>query len=310
MLRLGLTGGIGAGKSTVARRLVDLGAVVADADRIAREVVEPGSEGLAEVRQAFGDRVIGTDGALDRQALGQIVFGDPQARGRLEAITHPKIAARTAELFAAAARDGAPTSIAVHDVPLLVEKRMSAEYHLVVVVDAPVEVRLARLVARGLPEDQARARIAAQASVTDRRAAADIWLDNSGSPRELEAAVKALWGDRLLPFAENLAARRPAPGTAGCGSGATPSETTRHRLQARLRVALGDPLRGVDAEVRWTPSGIEVGTTSPGDVEDAVCAAGYAPIGPHLYGSCDPGRAGTLVRVVPRVALSVPAPTV
>jgi dephospho-CoA kinase len=193
VLRVGLTGGAGAGKSTVAALLRELGAVVIDADALAREVLEPGSEGLREVVAAFGNGVLRADGALDRAALATVVFADPAQRRRLEAISHPRIAARTAELLAAAPED----AVVVHDVPLLVEKGMAPAYDLVVVVDAPVEQRVARLVDRGLTEADARARIEAQATTAERRAVADVWLDNTGSPDELRAAVHELWRGRL-----------------------------------------------------------------------------------------------------------------
>jgi dephospho-CoA kinase len=194
---VGLTGGAGAGKSTVAARLRELGAVVIDADALAREVLEPGSEGLREVVAAFGDGVLRPDGSLDRAALAAVVFADPEQRRRLEAITHPKIAARTSELLAAAASD----AVVVHDVPLLVEKAMAPAYDLVVVVDAPEEQRVERLVRRGLAEADARARIAAQATRAERKDVADVWLDNGGSADDLRAAVDALWDERLLPGA-------------------------------------------------------------------------------------------------------------
>lgn len=203
MLRVGLTGGTGSGKSTVARRLAERGAVVVDADALAREVVAPGTEGLAEVVAEFGPSVLAADGSLDRAALAQVVFGDDERRRALEAITHPLIARRTGELVAAAPDD----AVLVHDVPLLVEKGMGAGYDLVVVVDAPVEVRVRRLVGRGLPEDDARRRIASQATTEQRRAAADVWLDNDGTAEDLLAAVDRLWDERLVPLRE---ARRPA----------------------------------------------------------------------------------------------------
>ncbi|HWM02188.1 MAG TPA: dephospho-CoA kinase, partial [Actinophytocola sp.] len=175
MLRVGLTGGIGSGKSTVAGRLSEHGAVVIDADRIAREVVEPGTAGLAELVEAFGDDVLTPDGALDRAALARRVFADDAARARLNGIVHPRIGERTAELMAAAPSE----AIVVHDVPLLVENKLGPAYHLVLVVDAPVETRVARVLRdRGMSEQDARARVAAQADEPARRAAADVWLDN------------------------------------------------------------------------------------------------------------------------------------
>jgi dephospho-CoA kinase len=188
-----LTGGAGAGKSTVAARLRELGAMVIDADALAREVLEPGSEGLGEVVTAFGETVLRPDGSLDRAALAAVVFANPERRRELEAITHPRIAARTSELLAAAPDD----AVVVHDVPLLVEKALAPAYDLVVVVDAPVERRVERLVGRGLSEADARARIAAQATRAERQAVADVWLDNDGSVADLVAAVDVLWRERL-----------------------------------------------------------------------------------------------------------------
>src|SRR5450756_1530888 len=141
MLRVGLTGGIGSGKSTVAQRFRDLGAVVIDADQLAREVVAPGSTGLDAIRQRFGDVVMTPDGSLDRGALGEIVFADAKARKDLEAITHPLIGAQTRSLVESAE----PQEIVVHDVPLLAELDTSAAYHLTVVVGADDDVRMARL---------------------------------------------------------------------------------------------------------------------------------------------------------------------
>ena len=207
MLAVGLTGGIGSGKSAVSALLAELGAAVIDADVVAREVGAAGTPGLAAVVEAFGPELLLPDGSLDRPALGQRVFGDDAARRRLNAIVHPLVGARTLELMAAA--EGA--EVLVHDVPLLVENALAPAYHLVVVVDAPIDVRLSRLERRGLPPEQARARMAAQASDEQRLAAADVLLDNRGSRESLAGQVRALYADRLLPYAENLRAARPAP---------------------------------------------------------------------------------------------------
>ncbi|AHH95988.1 dephospho-CoA kinase [Kutzneria albida] len=208
MLRVGLTGGIGAGKSTVAARLAELGAVVVDSDKIAREVVEPGTSGLAEVVEAFGEQVLTPEGALDRPALAARVFGDDQARARLNAIIHPRVRDRAVQLSAAAPADG----IVVQDIPLLVENGMAPAFHLVIVVDAEVEQRVHRLTtARGMAEADARARIAAQATPEQRRAAADVWLDNSGTPEQVLAAVDELWAARLLPYEANVRLGRYSP---------------------------------------------------------------------------------------------------
>jgi dephospho-CoA kinase len=195
VVRIGLTGGIGSGKSTVARLLAERGAVIIDADRIAREVVEPGSPGLAAVAEAFGDGVLTPAGALDRPALAAIVFSDRQARARLDGIVHPLVRARSAELAAAVP----PDAVLVNDVPLLVESGQAGSYDLVLVVEADPETRVARLVERGLTAEDARARIAAQATDDQRRAVADVVLDNSGSLEALAAQVDSFWMERVRP---------------------------------------------------------------------------------------------------------------
>ncbi|MGQ0482527.1 MAG: dephospho-CoA kinase [Pseudonocardia sp.] len=244
MLRVGLTGGIGAGKSTVARRLVELGAGLVDADQLAREVVQPGSVGLARVVEAFGPAVLGPDGALDRPALGDIVFGDPVALQRLNGILHPLVGARTAELMAAAPADG----ILVQDIPLLVEGGAAPSFPLVVVVDAPEEERVRRLVAdRGMSQDAARARIAAQADHAARRAAADIWVDNSGSPDAVRTEVDRLWTNRLVPFEAALREGQRPPSGPPVLVEADPSWPEQYaRLAARIARAVGDLAVTVD----------------------------------------------------------------
>ncbi|SMG38261.1 dephospho-CoA kinase [Agreia pratensis] len=195
MFIVGLTGGIASGKSTVARRLVDHGAVHVDADAISREVVEPSTSGLEAVAAEFGAGVLADDGSLDRAALGAIVFADPDARGRLEAIVHPRVHARTAELIAAAeAAD--PAAVVVYDVPLLVEARRELQFDLIVVCEAPVETRISRLLThRGMPRAEAERRISAQASDDERRAVADVVIDTSGSLQHTLDQVDALWAD-------------------------------------------------------------------------------------------------------------------
>lgn len=190
MLSVGLTGGIGAGKSEVTRLFASWGAVIVDADQIAREVVEPGTPGLAAVVAEFGPDVLLPDGRLDRPALGQIVFADPERRAALNAIVHPLVGARSEELRLAAPQD----AVLVHDVPLLVENGLAPLYDLVVVVDAPPETQLDRLVRlRGMSEQDARARMAAQASREQRRAVADFVIDNDVPLETLEAAARAVW---------------------------------------------------------------------------------------------------------------------
>jgi dephospho-CoA kinase len=188
VLLVGLTGGVGSGKSTVARLLAERGAVVVDADALAREVVEPGRPGFDAVVARFGPEVVGPDGRLDRPALAAMVFNDPAARADLNAIVHPLVAEETARRVSNVPEG----SVVVMDVPLLVEAARSG-YHTVVVVEAPEEVRLERLSARGMDPADARARMGAQASDADRRAVADVVLDNSGSVADLECQVQALW---------------------------------------------------------------------------------------------------------------------
>lgn len=188
---VGLTGGIGSGKSTVARLLARHGAVIIDSDAIAREVVAPGTPGLAEVVDAFGEGVLQPDGSLDRPGLGRIVFADTVALRKLEAITHPRIQAESARLIAAAEAAGAP--LLVHDIPLLVENGLPETFEEVLVVEAPDEVRLERLAGRGLPRDQALERMRAQATNEQRRAAATHVIDNSGSLPQLRARVDEVW---------------------------------------------------------------------------------------------------------------------
>ena len=203
MLTVGLTGGIGAGKSEVSGLLAAHGAVIVDADLIAREVVEPGTSGLAAVVAEFGSGVLRPDGTLDRPALGRIVFSDPGRLAALNGIVHPLVRERSAELAAAAG----PGDVVVQDVPLLVENGLASLYDLVVVVDAADEVRLDRLVRlRGMTEDGARARMAAQAGRSARLAVADVVIGNDGSRAELADRVREVW-EQLRARAAAAAAR-------------------------------------------------------------------------------------------------------
>ncbi len=196
MLRVGLTGGIGSGKSEVSRRLAAHGAVILDADVAAREVVAPGTPGLARVAEAFGPGVLRPDGALDRDRLGAIVFGDPASRERLNAIVHPLVREWMRAAERAAADEARGNLIVVHDVPLLAESGRSGDFDLVIVVDVPPELQVERLVSqRGMAPDQARARMAAQASRQQRLAAADLVIDNAGSLDDLDRRVTQVWAD-------------------------------------------------------------------------------------------------------------------
>ena len=315
MLRVGLTGGIGSGKSTVAGVLASLGATLVDADVVAREVVEPGTPALAGIAERFGPGVLAPDGTLDRPALGRVVFGDPAALRDLEGITHPAIWRRTAELVAAAPAD----AVVVHDMPLLVEKAMAGEYHLVVVVAASEEVRLRRLVdQRGMSESDARARIAAQADDDARRAAADVWLPNEGPVDALRMAVRRLWHTRIEPFEDHL--RSGVRSRLRTPVLSLPDPTwplQADRLLARIRHAGGDAALTLDHVGSTAVPGLlakdvvdlQVGVASldvADDAEfvDAMRSAGFVPVPEYdadrskngrvwpkrYYGSADPGR--------------------
>ncbi|MFE9207196.1 dephospho-CoA kinase [Micromonospora sp. NPDC007230] len=315
MLMVGLTGGIGSGKSAVASRLAALGAVIIDADRVARDVVAPGTEGLAEIVAAFSDRVLDAQGALDRAALGAVVFADAAARRRLEAITHPRVRARTAELAAAAP----PDAVVVNDVPLLVEVGLAPTYHLVVVVQTAVATRLARLAHdRGMDRAEAERRIAAQADDARRQAAADVVLTNDGPLDELHAAVDALWHERLVPYERNVRERHAVRPEQVVLTGPDPSWPQQYaRLAARIRRAAGADVRvdhigstavpGLAAkdviDIQLTVSSLAEADGAlaerladagfprlPGDWWDNPRPPGSARWEKRLHGSADPGR--------------------
>jgi dephospho-CoA kinase len=210
MYLMGLTGGIASGKSVVAKRLAEHGAVHVDADVLAREVVEPGTTGLAAIAERFGPSVIAPDGTLDRPALGAIVFSDPEARADLNAITHPAVWARAKELFAAAeAAD--PNAVVVYDVPLLVEASSSRpmRFDLIVVVHAETETRLQRLIElRGMTRQEAAHRVNSQASDAERLAIADVVIDSNGTLAETLAQADALWA---MAAAAAMSAESEAP---------------------------------------------------------------------------------------------------
>jgi dephospho-CoA kinase len=316
VLRTGLTGGIGAGKSTVATRLVERGAVLVDSDVIAREVVEPGTAGLAAIVEAFGRGVLDAGGRLDRPALAAVVFSDAGARRTLDGIVHPLVRARSDEIVAAAPAD----AIVVQDIPLLVEGGMAPTFPLVVVVGVDAEERVRRLVsARGMSEQDARARIRAQATDEQRRAVADVWLDNSGEPDDTRRRVDALWDGRLAGFEENLRTGRPAADGPPLLVEHDPDwEAQAHRLAERVAVAAGGSGRGVDhvgsTAVPGLPArdvlDLQLAVESPADagtVTEALVAAGFpvdtaAPEGTtgtvRVHRSADPGRAAVVaVRV-------------
>ncbi|PQM54228.1 dephospho-CoA kinase [Mycolicibacter virginiensis] len=283
MLRIGLTGGIGAGKSTVSATFSRHGGVIVDGDVIAREVVEPGTEGLAKLVEAFGPGILLPDGALDRPALAAIAFSDDDKRATLNGIVHPLVAQRRSELIAAAGTD----AVIVEDIPLLVESQMAPLFPLVVVVHAEVETRVARLTEiRGMSEDDARARIAAQATEPQRRDVADVWLDNSGSPEDLAAKALELWEQRILPFAHNLTTRQTVPSPTQLMPADPTWPDQAQRILARLRTTCGHralrvdhigstAVAGLDAkdviDVQVTVESLAVAD----ELAEALLAAGY-----------------------------------
>ncbi len=324
MLRVGVTGGIGSGKSTVSRRLAELGAHLVDADSVAREVVEPGQPTLAAIAKRFGDALIRADGSLDRAGLAAVVFADPYELAALDAITGPAIAARVAQLRAEAPVD----AVSVYDMPLLVERGLWVHEHLSVVVETDEETRVRRLVEqRALDEGDARRRIAAQASDAQRRAVADVLLANDGTQEQLRYAVDTLWEQRLVPYAANLSSstrsRRPDRSADCVVEPRADWEARAERVVARLAAALAPT--GVATEVSHVGStsvpgllakdviDVQVGVHHLGDVDredvrDAFARAGYVfthgnhtdtphpsgsapePWGKRFLGGCDPGN--------------------
>ncbi|ULN67788.1 dephospho-CoA kinase [Mycolicibacterium smegmatis] len=286
MLRIELSGGIGAGKSTVSATFAECGGIVVDGDVIAREVVEPGTVGLARLVEAFGEEILLPDGALNRPALAAIAFPDDEKRATLNGIVHPLVAERRAELIASAP----PDAVIVEDIPLLVESKMAPLFPLVVIVHADEEVRVQRLISyRGFSEQDARTRIAAQATVEERRAVADVWLENTGSQDDLVQRAKQLWFNRILPFARNLQAGEPVAAPLQ----PVPFDHTwadqAARIVARLQTACGHrvvrvdhvgptAVPGMDApdviDVQVTVESLEIAD----ELADALRAVGYLPL--------------------------------
>ncbi|MTD16772.1 dephospho-CoA kinase [Nakamurella sp. YIM 132087] len=268
MLLIAVTGGIGAGKSTVSRVLAGHGAVVIDSDRLAREVVAPGSPGLAAIGEAFGPAVLAADGSLDRPALGSIVFADPDARKVLEGITHPLVRARFAELAAAAPED----SVVVNDIPLLVSQEVAATFHLVVGVHVELATRVRRLVDRGHTEADARARIAAQIDDEARGGLCDAWIGNDGAPEDTDQLVDELWRERIVPM-RNAVANGVATGWTG--------ESLRHgsaaRTVLRLHRATGQEATRVAGGAGGAPLVVEL-PASAAESGEALTRAGFPPV--------------------------------
>lgn len=299
MLKIGLTGGIASGKSVVASHLAELGAVLVDADALARDVVEPGTPGLARIVEAFGAGILDGAGRLDRAKLGSVVFGDASRLAVLNGIVHPLVREAAAWVISGAP-DGA---IVVQDIPLLVETGQGSSFHLVLVVDAPDELRVRRMVEhRGMTAEQAESRMAAQAPRGVRLAAADVVLDNSGSVDALLAQVDSLWADRLVPFADNLrrgvrAARHgsavlsvPQPGWAGQAE----------RLGARIQAAAPDLILAVD----------HIGSTAvPGLAAKDVIDLQVAVAGLDAADRIAPVLAAAGFPAVPGAGFDTPKPT-
>ncbi|MFA5710183.1 dephospho-CoA kinase [Mycolicibacterium sp.] len=250
MLRIGLSGGIGAGKSTVSATFTECGGIVVDGDVIAREVVEPGTEGLAKLVDAFGRDILHDSGpqagALNRPALAAIAFSDDDKRATLNGIVHPLVAHRRSELIAAAV-EAHESPVIIEDNPLLVESQMAPMFPLVIIVHAEVETRVARLMEhRGFSEEDARARIAAQATEEQRRAVADVWLDNSGTAGDLKERARALWHERILPFSHNLQHREPARAEVRLVPSDPSWPAQAARIVNRLNTAGGHRVRRID----------------------------------------------------------------
>lgn len=283
MLRIGLSGGIGAGKSTVARTFAECGGVVVDGDVISREVVQPGTEGLAALVEHFGAEILLPDGALNRPALAAIAFSDESRRRALNGIVHPLVAHRRSELIAAAAQD----AVIVEDIPLLVESQMAPLFPLVVMVHADAQTRLERLIRyRGFTEADARARIAAQAGEEQRRAVADVWLDNAGSEGRLVEQARDLWNQRILPFAHNIATRTPAADPTTLTAANPDWAAQGRRITARLRTACGHRAVRIDHTGSTAVAGLDardiidvqvtVATLDAADeLADSLLPAGY-----------------------------------
>ncbi|MGI8647565.1 MAG: dephospho-CoA kinase [Mycobacteriales bacterium] len=299
---VGLTGGIGAGKSAVAKRLAELGAVVIDADQIAREVVAVGTPGLAAVTTQFGSAMLRADGSLDRHRLGERVFADEQERVRLNSIVHPLVRERTGELLLQAPAG----SVVVHDVPLLLENEMGAGYHLVCAVLASEQHRIQRLWTRGMSTEQAKARMSHQVSDEHRRAAADVVIDNDGSLEQTLVAVDELWQHRLLPFRDNLAAGKAArlPRSLRPYDPQWPQRYARNAN--RLKAALSPELictehvgaTSVPGSLAHDVIDTRVWMRGGGEVSESLAERGWFPIGTAWrvprFATADPGSPAQL----------------
>jgi dephospho-CoA kinase len=285
MLRIGLTGGIGAGKSTVSATFAECGGIIVDGDVIAREVVEPGTEGLTQLVDAFGEDILLPDGALNRPALAAKAFVDDEHRATLNGIVHPLVGKRRQEIIDAVHDE----AVVVEDIPLLVETGMAPAFPLVVVVTADKETRVERLIKRGMDEADARARIKAQAPEEQRRAIADVLLDNSGTPGELIEKARDLWYNRVLLLAHNIRKGRCAPGIYQLVPYNTAWPDDARRIAERIEMACGakalrvdhigsTAVPGMDAkdviDIQVTVASLDVAD----DINDALANVGYPRI--------------------------------
>jgi dephospho-CoA kinase len=313
MLRIGLTGGIGAGKSTVSATFDECGGIIVDGDVIAREVVEPDTAGLEALVGAFGEDILLPDGALNRPALAAKAFVDEEQRAKLNSIVHPLVGARRSEIIESVPDD----AVVVEDIPLLVETGMAPMFPLVVVVTAPEETRVERLIKRGMDEADARARIAAQASEDQRRAIADVLLDNSGSQHDLTQRARDLWQQRVLPLADNIRHNRAVAPACKLVPYDAEWAGQAQRIIKRIQMACGaQALRadhigstavpGLQAkdviDIQVTVASLEVAD----EIADALAAVGYPRIADvtaddpptgdasswrkRIHGAADPGR--------------------
>ena len=321
MLRIGLTGGIGAGKSTVSATFAECGGIIVDGDVIAREVVEPGTEGLAQLVDAFGDDILLPGGALNRPTLAAKAFVDDEKRAKLNGIVHPLVARRRQEILDAVHED----AVVVEDIPLLVETGLAPLFPLVVVVTAEEETRVERLIKRGMDEADARARIKAQAPEVQRRAIADVLLDNSRSQSDLVEEARDLWYNRVLTLAHNIRTRQCAPTTYKLVPYNPAWSDDARRIIKRIQMACGakvlrvdhigsTAVPGIDAkdviDIQVTVASLDVAN----EINDAMANVGYPRIEhitadtPHtddpalwrkrIHCAADPGRPANIhVRV-------------
>ncbi len=299
---VGLTGGIGAGKSAVAKRLAELGAMVIDADQLAREVVAVGTPGLTAVATQFGSAMLRADGSLDRHRLGERVFADKQERERLNAIVHPLVRERTRELLSQAPVG----SVVVHDVPLLLENEMAADYHLVCAVLASEQHRMQRLRTRNMSTKQVKARMSHQVSDDHRRAIADVVIDNDSSLEQTWTQVDELWQHRLLPFRENLTAGKAArlPRSLQPYDSQWPQRYARNVI--RLKAALSPWLirtehvgaTSVPGSLAHDVIDTRVWVRDDGEVSESLAERGWFPIGMAWrvprFATADPGSPAQL----------------